>query len=65
MGLDVCGIYMGIYNLFVKYCCYVYGQYAGWNAGPWLQSADHHVDGLVEERRNSSALAMELCLFFH
>ena len=22
----------------------------------------HHLDGLVQERRNSSALAMELCL---
>ena len=24
-----------------------------------------HIDGLVQERRNSSALAMELCLFLH
>ena len=24
----------------------------------------HHIDGLVQERRNSSALAMELCLSY-
>ena len=29
------------------------------------ENAYNHIDGLVQERRNSSALAMELRLFWH
>ena len=48
-------------------CVVVYNTKTEWKCAPWLPDTFvviqmYQIDGLVQERCNSSALAMELCL---